>query len=491
MSAFKHLRNYASAGLLSALAGVLSFPILTRTLSVEDYGLLGLVTASITVAVALGKLGLQHAIIRFFAKAANTRDTLSEPELYTTAFLSMLALAVVLSLLWLGAGLWLVPSVMSSEHAGQLFAIGTGVVFFRLFGSAVINFLRAQQASGIVSISQVLHKYLHLALILLALAFGQLSAAAVIGFLLIAEAVMVVYVSRALWPHLQISPHSFSWPLLGTLIRFGLPLMAYESLSLVLRLSDRYIIEGLLGVNALGQYSASYNLSSYLELIIISGMIQAIRPMYTAIWESDTKEATARFLASGFHLYVVIGIPVIFGFALLAPDLLVLLSGEKYAPGTVVIPYVAFSFYLEGAVLFLGAGLHINRDTTVFLRWAAIAAVLNIGLNFIFVPMFGLIGAAAMTIVAYLVFMLGVTRASFGTLPFQLGVARKWLVPLLSLLVYLLLMQLDTGGLLSDLATKALVVTVVYAAMLLVLEPQVRTFVAGRLALFRSGGTAV
>ena len=491
MSAFKHLRNYASAGLLSALAGILSFPILTRTLSVEDYGLLGLVTASITVAVALGKLGLQHAIIRFFAKAANARSELTQSELYSTAFLSMLALAMGLSLFWLVAGVWILPHVMSGEHATHLFVLGTGVVFFRLIGSAVINFLRARQSSGVVSVSQVLHKYLHLALILTALALGQLSAAAVIVFLFIAEAVMMIYVSHALWPHLQFSVGDFSWPLLRTLIGFGLPLMAYESLSLVLRLSDRYIIEALLGVNALGQYSASYNLSSYLELIIISGMIQAIRPMYTALWENESAEATARFLERGFHLYVVVGVPVILGFSLLAPDLLVLLSGEKYAPGTAVIPYVAFSFYLEGAVLFLGAGLHINRDTTVFLRWAAIAAVLNIGLNLVFVPVFGLIGAAFMTIVSYLVFMLGVTRVSFRTLSFALEVKRLWLVPVVTFLAYLLLNRIETANLFGDLLAKGSLATLIFGVLLLAFEPLVRHEVSSRFGRSASGGTSI
>ncbi|MDO6459856.1 oligosaccharide flippase family protein [Granulosicoccaceae sp. 1_MG-2023] len=490
MSAFKHLRNYASAGLLSALAGVLSFPVLTRNLSVEDYGLLGLVTASITVAVALGKLGLQHAIIRFFPKAANTRDALSERQLYSTVLTAMAVLAGVLSLLWLLGGVLLIPRVMSSGHATLLFVLGTGVVFFRLFGSAVINFLRARQSSGVVSVSQVLHKYLHLILILIALALGQLSAAAVIGFLFIAEVVMVLYVSRALWPHVQFSAGDFSASLLKTLIAFGLPLMAYESLSLVLRLSDRYIIEALLGVNELGQYSASYNLSSYLELIIISGMIQAVRPMYTTIWENESREATAQFLARGFYLYVVVGVPVIFGFSLLAPDLLVLLSGEKYAPGTVVIPYVAFSFYLEGAVLFLGAGLHIHRDTTVFLRWAAISAVLNIALNFIFVPLFGLVGAAFMTIVSYLVFLAGVTRVSFRSLDFPVAWRQLWLIPLLSLIAYVLLGAFDTDGLFTDLLAKGVLVSLIYAALLLALAAPVRELVFAKLAQFRSGGAA-
>ncbi len=42
----RHLRNYASAGILAALVGLVSFPILTRNLSVADYGVVGLISIS-------------------------------------------------------------------------------------------------------------------------------------------------------------------------------------------------------------------------------------------------------------------------------------------------------------------------------------------------------------------------------------------------------------------------------------------------------------
>ncbi|MCB1754540.1 MAG: oligosaccharide flippase family protein [Gammaproteobacteria bacterium] len=483
-----HIRNYTSAGLLAAVGGILSFPILTRNLSVEDYGLLGLVTSSIAVAVALGKLGIQHSIIRFFAQLDNNNNPRwSVKELYSTALIAMLLLSALLSVIWLITGTVILPRYMSSEKIPQLFFLATGVVFLRLLGSGIINFLRAQQASKVVSVSQVLHKYLHLGLIILALLSGNLSAAVVIVFLLVAELAMVVYVGKALWPRLSMDRRSFSPALLKSLVIFGLPLMAYESLSLVLRLSDRYVIEALLDVNALGQYSASYNLTSYLDMIIISGMVQAIRPMYTHIWESESKLSTQNFLERGFRLYTIIGIPLILAFSLVAPDLLILLSGEKYHAGTVIIPYVALSFFLEGAVLFLGAGLHIGKNTSVFLQWALLAAVLNIGLNILLVPYFGLVGAALMTIFSYLVFLAGVTRQSFKTLDFPVDLSRIFLIPLLAFLAYLFLSRIDMDNRLLSMLFKGSLATMIYASLLFLLDVDIRDYIGQRIRKLRSG----
>lgn len=473
----KHITNYASAGLLAALGGVLSFPILTRNLSVEDYGLLGLITSSIAVVAAIGKLGIQHSIIRFFAQVENNSNSeWTSRQLYSTVFSALIFVAILATVLWLVTGAVILPEYLTSEKIPALFAISAGVVFLRILGSGIINFLRAQQSSGVVSISQVLHKYLHLSLILIALYFEQLTTASVILFLLVAETVMVIYVGSKLLPKASFSSQAISTPLIKTLIVFGLPLMAYESLALVLRLSDRYIIEALLGSNALGQYSASYNLTSYLDMIILSGMVQAIRPMYTEIWETQNKQATQLFLTQSFRLYVVIGIPTILAFSLVAPHLLLLLSGEKYQAGTIVIPFVALSFLLEGAVLFLGAGLHIGKNTRVFLQWSLVTVVMNIALNILLVPYWGLAGAAIITIISYLVFLAGTTRQSFKELPFDVNLKSFVLIPILSLVVYFLIASIDLASELWLMLLNGVLSLVCFGGLLVFLDREVRGF---------------
>ena len=52
-------------GLVMA-AGFISFPILTRVLSIEDYGLLGLISTTLFIAIAITKLGAPSSIVRFY-----------------------------------------------------------------------------------------------------------------------------------------------------------------------------------------------------------------------------------------------------------------------------------------------------------------------------------------------------------------------------------------------------------------------------------------
>src|SRR5262245_15683966 len=60
--------HYGTASMLNMLPGLVTFPLLTRLFSVSDYGVMNLVAATLTVSVALGKVGVQHSIIRFHSE---------------------------------------------------------------------------------------------------------------------------------------------------------------------------------------------------------------------------------------------------------------------------------------------------------------------------------------------------------------------------------------------------------------------------------------
>ena len=274
------------------------------------------------------------------------------------------------------------------------------------------------------------------------------------------------------------------------MLMYGMPLMILESLSLVLRLSDRYLIEAMLGVDELGQYSASYNLTSYLDLIVLAAMLQAIRPAYMQIWESKGPEETKRFLTRIFHLYVVVGIPFIAMFAVTTPYILSFLAGPKYALGTVIIPFVALSFWLEGAMNLLAAGLYIFKNTKVLMYTSLCATVLNLGLNFLLIPRFGISGAAAVTVFCYTVFLAVVTLFAFKHVSFKVEFKKPLLISIASLGVFMFLKQLDFATDVHNFFYKGIGGTVVLSAAIWLLVPDVRPWVTKVPLPWRTGRKA-
>ena len=98
----------------------------------------------------------------------------------------------------------------------------------------------------------------------------------------------------------------------------------------------------------------------------------------------------------------------------LAPWIVRLLTVPAFYPGSRVVPLLAF-----GATAFIAfnvMSIGIGRAKQTQMNWVVTgaAAALNIGLNFVLIPPYGMMGAAAATLVAYAVIYTALSRYLLG-----------------------------------------------------------------------------
>ena len=160
--------HYSVASLFGVIAGLVTFPLLTRVFSVADYGIMNLVAATLTVSVALGKVGVQHSILRYESETRAGKGRYTLAQLYSTTQLGMLATAVFVMLAVL-VGVRVVPrSWLGDPRVRNLFALASFLIVVQVMESAFVNFLRAEQRTTLLMKYQVAKKYLGLGLILFA-----------------------------------------------------------------------------------------------------------------------------------------------------------------------------------------------------------------------------------------------------------------------------------------------------------------------------------
>src|SRR5579871_161740 len=397
--------HYSLGSILTTVAGLVSYPFLTRIFSLADYGAMSLVAATLTVCVSLGKLGVQHSIVRYHSEivAGNSRFTL--PQLYATSTFGMISSAVVvMGLVVLGAQVapahWL-----GGERLRQLLAIASLLLVVQVVESVFVNALRSEQKTIAVNQYQVIKKYLVLGCLIGALLWIAPTLTVFYGASVFAETVavtglVILALRRTDRPRPRLA--SFSRPLYLEMITFGIPMMIGSELSgNVLAVGDRYVIGGLLGEAPLGLYSAAYNLCQYVQAVFISAVAMAITPIYMRIWEEKGPDETAAFISRSLRTYFLLGVPIVAGLAAVGPTLLRSLAGAKYGSAASVLPWVIAGMVVDGTNPMLGAGLYIQRRTRVIMAVVMGAATLNIGLNLLLVPRIGIVGAAVATLVSY------------------------------------------------------------------------------------------
>ncbi len=470
--------HYSAASLLATVSGLISFPLLTRIFSVADYGVMNLVSVTLAVTVALGKVGLQHSIIRYQTEIRSGKGKFTAAQVHATALIGMSVTGLGATLI-LVAGARCVPaSWLGDSRLRQLFTIAGLVVLIQVVESALLNFLRADQETSLFMKYQVAKKYLGLALILFAVFVVSKTLTAFYSALLVSEALAVawlalLFIRRDDSP--PFSPRDFSRPLYLELLGFGIPMMiGYEMSGIVLATGDRYVIHGTIGATQLGLYSAAYNLCQYVQSIFIASVGQAVMPLYLQMWDQKGVEETTAFIGRSLRTYILFGAPVIAGLAVVGPELLRSLAGNRYASAAVILPWVIAGMVVDGANSMLAAGLFIHRKTRHIMVVVLTSAALNLLLNLILVPRIGIMGAAIATLVSYVLASFALALAGRRLLPIKIPWATILRAGLASFAMYALLTRLVPGRHALTVGVRCLVGAPVYLLLVAAIDLDAR-----------------
>ena len=82
---------------------------------------------------------------------------------------------------------------------------------------------------------------------------------------------------------------------------------------------------------------------------------------------------------------------------------MVIAMKEEFWESWVIVPLITFSYLQHGLGNFLGLGIGLMKKSYHLSGLVLISAIVNIGLNFLFVPRWGLLGAAFATMISYAV----------------------------------------------------------------------------------------
>ena len=482
----RHSTRYSAANLLVMVSGFVSFPVFTRLFSVEEYGILGLVSATLALLTGVAKLGVQNSIVRFHGEARHGRSGFDLKQFRSTSLLGMLAASLATTLLWILAVLALPSGYWSDPRIPGVLLLTAVLVVPRTLDSCLSNYLRAEQRSAAFGVYAVAKRYLGLAAVLLTVLFVARSLYGYYAATLATETAAVLLLLAAIGRVRDYSPRNFSPALLRRMLVFGVPMIAYELAGNLLNVGDRYVIEGTLGSGPLGAYSAAYNLCDYIRTILFSSLAQAILPMYVSCWEERGEAATRRFLGEALHYLLLLALPVVGGLWAVGGELLGLLASQKYQQAAVVIPWVVAGMAVDAMVVIVGAGLFIHKRTALVAALVSACAAGNLVLNVLLVPRIGILGAAVATLASYAALAASMQWRSARVLPvpFPWPSAAKFAV--LAALMSLAVLRLPAGRGALSLAARVGLGVALYGAMVAASDRPARRAFAAALAWLRT-----
>lgn len=391
----RHLLNHTAAYFLArGVPGAITFlsiPLFTRWLTPLDYGRFALVAASVNLANALGYQWLRLSMVRYMPSYRQNVTGLKSTLLATWC-------AITLALACVGLLLLAVPSFRDNRAAViACWASLTLQSLFELCCEQARATLRPWSFMGLQLCRSFAMVGLGMAAILLLKAtwWGPLAGAGA-GML-----VAIAYCfGRGDWR----ASFKVDASVLRTLATYGLPLSATVGLAVVISSSDRFLIAYFMGEAAAGLYSVSVDFTTQSLTLLMMVVNLAMFPLAVRAWEDGGPTAARCQMATNASLLLGIGVPCLAGLIALAPAISNTLLGGNFRDASGwIMPLVACGAFFGALKAFHFDSAFQFAHRTIQQVWIVLAAaVANVVLNLIAIPMLGLLGSAVASIAAYI-----------------------------------------------------------------------------------------
>jgi len=395
----RHSAIYGLGAVVSRLIGVLLLPILTRYLTRGDVGAVDTLISLTVVLVIVLRMGISMAFFRFYFDAEDEtgRTTVVRTSFWFTMVMATLGLVV--------------GSVLASELSQLLFATDSKANLVRAAFVLLWAQMNYEQLTSLFRVEERSVPYVIATLanviitvgatILLVAVWHEGAVGVLVGNFTGTLAVFAVLLA---YRRFQLGLE-FDRDLFRKMQRFGLPLVPSGIALWVIDLSDRFFLVRMKGLAENGLYSVGVRLSTALLLVLIA--LRTAWPAFAfSIKDDDEAKQTYGFVLT-YVLYACCWLSLTI--SLLAPWLVRLLATPRFYRAAEVVPLLVF-----GATAFIAfnvMSIGIGRAKKTQFNWVVTggAALVNIALNLLLIPPYGMVGAAISTLIAYVAMFLGMT----------------------------------------------------------------------------------
>ena len=390
----KHSSIYGISSALQSVIGFALLPLLTKFCSAEEFGVYSLLILVSTLAGAFFYFGSTSTLNRYFFEV----DTVEHKKLIvSTTFLIILVGASLQVLLgFIFATKISILLTNSSAYEGHVFLIMLANAFSMLMN---YNFmvLRLEKKSKTFVILNIGMNLINVFLVYVLLVhFNSGIYAPIVGLLIanvIAFVISLNFIRNFLVTNIDTG-------MLREYIFYGISASLSGLTYYFLDWIDRFFIKEYASLSDVGIYSIGYKIGMIINVIMIipfSMIWSTVKFQYAK--DSDNSEFVTRIIS----YYTVIGLFLLLVTSLFSKELLFVFSGrEEYYIAYKIVPIIMLAHLLYGYINILDYGILLYKKLHYYYLTFIITAVLNAFLNFIFIPKFGYMASAYITLFSYL-----------------------------------------------------------------------------------------
>jgi len=389
---------YSVGNFLIRSISFLLLPLYTHVLSTAGYGNYALLLSVYALASVLYQSGMQSALTKYYLDETTTDG---RRKVFSSIFNSAVIVGIILTLIAITLSGQVSKIIFGAErHSSLIILVFTALLFDSIcyYGFQLLK--TQEKAKRVVKLSFI-NAIINFILNIVLVYFLRMSIAGIFYAQLISAVILLML----LLPNFSYEYKIYiDKKIMKLVVIFSLPLLASGLLSSAVDVSDRFILNIFTNRNEVGIYSLSYKIAMVMNVFMLAfrtaWIPHAIKVYKQENYSHIFGKTFEKLLLGSFLilLIVVLFSPALFEIKIFSRNLL----NPDYKAGIIILPYVLTGYMLNGIAGFYSLYPFISSKSVYFLLSDVSAFIINLILNLILIPKFGMLGAAASTAFAFL-----------------------------------------------------------------------------------------
>ncbi len=373
------------ANLGSKFIAFILAPLYSYYLTTSEYGIMDMIITTVSLVMPIICLNIYESVFRFSSdKDANIKAVMS-----------------CSSLIGIVGGIICVCICCIISHLSgytEILYIGF-FVFLDIINNILSQLARGSGDVKSYALGGVVNSVFTLLFNIVFMMLLQLGLKGWVISFLIGKSSQTIYLFVKKKAYTYISFNEIETETLKQLLRFCLPLMPTTIMWWVMNVSDRYVISFFLGTAATGIYAVACKIPSLLSLVE-NVFYQAWQISAISMGKNKNRDKEySRFFLTYFKTLVIGNI----GLLVIIKPMLFVLFEKSYTEAWVYIAPLITAIVFHALSGFLGSFYIVFKETKGALMTTMAGAFVNIFLNIVLIPKFGIFAATITTILGYMI----------------------------------------------------------------------------------------
>ena len=395
----KNAMFYTFGNLLLKAFSFFLIPLYTGFLSPEEYGVLNLSIGFTSVISMLLMLGLQYAVIRFYADYKEEQDKVARMFGSVVTLISCLGIALSI-LLIIFRNFW-APFFFENLPFTPIVFLSIIIAVVQGLYTVYQDMLKGMQEARRSIILTYIFFFLLLGSNIYTVVYLKLGATGILLSTMFVHVVMLVLMFVDLIKR-KLFICTIDTSLIKELLKYSLPLVPHSIAYTISNYITRLVISSKLSLSTLGIYSLSSQFGG-LGDIILNSIQSAFQPWMFERLNKSNNICRSEISSLSYMLMWVYGLFFIL-VAIFSQEAVILMANEDYIDAWIYVPALIASISIKSPLYFYNNFLYYDKIKTRYLfTTSVIGSILCILFTWLLVPNFGIYGAVLASIIGMFV----------------------------------------------------------------------------------------